>query len=176
MSDDAKFLKTLAAKEAIRELVLLYSRGVDRQDIELLKGLYTRDATDHHGRHFDGTADAYIEFLARSLPHLYVSGHFACNHLISVVDDDHAEGEVYAIAWHIIPDGKGGAVQDLAGVRYIDQYRRERGCWRFAKRVVSFDFRDLKPVPVPAGEKADRAADASYVTLSSRLFGRGPRA
>jgi hypothetical protein len=175
MSTDPGSSQVLAAKEAIRELVLLYSRGVDRGDIELLKGLYTRDATDHHGAHFSGTADAYIEFLSRSLPKIYASGHFACNHLISVIDDDHAEGEVYAIAWHIIPDGKGGAAQDLAGVRYIDQYRREDGRWRFAKRVVTFDLRDIKPVATPAGTRQDPAADASYTTLSSRLFARGPR-
>jgi hypothetical protein len=176
MSSAAASLEVLAAKEAIRELVLLYSRGVDRQDIELLRGLYTRDATDDHGKHFSGTATAYIEFLARSLPHLYVSGHFACNHLISVIDADHAEGEVYAIAWHIIPDGKGGALQDLAGVRYIDRYRREQGRWLFAQRVVTFDFRDIKPVPVPTGPKSTPSADPSYTTLTSRLFGRGPRA
>jgi hypothetical protein len=175
MSNDSALLKVLAAKDAIRELVLLYSRGVDRKDIELLKGLYTRDATDHHGKHFSGTADAYIEFLARSLPGMLAGGHFACNHLISVIDDDHAEGEVYAIAWHIIPDGKGGTLQDLAGVRYIDQYRREQGRWMFARRVVTFDFRDIKPVPRPEGPVTPPADDPSYKTLTSRLFARGPR-
>jgi hypothetical protein len=175
MSDDAKFLPTLAAKEAIRELVLLYSRGVDRQDLALLRGLYTRDATDHHGRHFDGSAEDYLEFLERSLPGMIAGGHFVCNHLISIIDDDHADGEVYAIAWHLIPDGKGGALQDLAGVRYIDNYRREHGRWMFARRVVSFDLRDVKPVPVPAGARTDPAADPSYSALTSRLFGRGPR-
>jgi hypothetical protein len=172
---DAALLQTLAAKDAIRELVLLYSRGVDRQDFELLKGLYARDATDDHGKHFSGTADAYLAFLERSLPHLFVSGHFACNHLISVIDADHAEGEVYAIAWHLMPDGKGGALQDLAGVRYIDRYRRENGRWLFAQRVVKFDFRDIKPVPVPTEPAVPRAEDASYQTLRSRLMARGPR-
>ena len=36
-------------------------------------------------------------------------------------------------------------------MRYIDRYRREAGRWLFAKRVVTFDFRDIKPVTVPAG-------------------------
>jgi len=169
------FLQQLEIKEAIRELVLFYSRGVDRQDIALLRTLYTRDATDDHGKHFSGSADDYLAFLERSLPNLHASGHFVCNHLISVVDADHAEGEVYAIAWHHIPDGKGGALLDLAGVRYIDQYRREAGRWLFARRVVRFDLRDTKPAPPPAVPPLAGAQDPSYQVLQSRQFARGPR-
>lgn len=39
-------LQTLLAKEEIRELVLLYSRGIDRKNLTLLRDLYTEDATD----------------------------------------------------------------------------------------------------------------------------------
>jgi hypothetical protein len=72
MHIDQKTLQVLVAKDEIRELAQLYSRGVDRKDIELLRTLYTKDATDHHGSHFSGSADAYIEFLARSLPHIQI--------------------------------------------------------------------------------------------------------
>ena len=176
MEVDQKAVQVLVAKDEIRELAQLYSRGVDRKDIELLRTLYTRDATDHHGSHFSGTADAYIEFLAKSLPHIHVGGHYICNHLISVIDAENAEGEVYALAYHDIPDGKGGTVRDVAGVRYIDRYRRENDRWLFAKRVVMFDFRDVKPAPAPAQPSAVPSDDPSYTTLASRLFARGPRA
>lgn len=163
-------LETLLAKEEIRELVLLYSRGVDRQDFALLRTLYTPDGWDSHGPYFDGPADAYVDFLERSLPHLHVSAHHVCNHLISV-DGDAGEGEVYAIAWHLIPDGSGGLVHDVQIVRYIDQYRRQDGRWRFARRDVSFDAKLRLPAddhgPVP-----DRAADPSFTRLTSMLFGR----
>ena len=175
MGTDPNTLDTLIAKEQIRELVLLYSRGVDRKDIELLRTLYTSDATDDHGAHFSGSADDYIAFLERSLPHMRYSGHHVCNHLISV-NGAEAEGEVYAIAYHIIPDFKGGMVEDLACVRYVDRYRREEGRWLFAARVVKFDMRSIRPVPAPAGDAPDPNGDASVTTLSSRLFARGPRA
>lgn len=168
-------LATLVAKDEIRELALLYSRGVDRQDIALLRDLYTADATDTHGDSFDGSANAYCDFLERSLPHMRMSAHNICNHLISVTSDSDAEGEVYAIAWHLIPDRQGGQVHDVRLVRYIDRYRREGdGRWRFAKRVVSYDARlsvpaeDHGAAPVPA-------SDASYGELAARLFGRGSR-
>jgi hypothetical protein len=174
MADQEAF-SMLRDKDEIRELVLLYSRGVDRQDFELLRTLYTSDGHDDHAGVFCGSASDYVAFLERSLPYMHMSGHYVCNHLISV-DGDTGEGEVYAIAHHIFPDGKGGMIEDRAGVRYIDQYRREAGRWRFSSRVVTFDFREARPIPVPDRPTPVATEDPSYTALSMRLFGRGPRA
>jgi len=172
---DQKALATLIAKDEIRELALLYSRGVDRKDIDLLRTLYAKDATDHHGNHYSGDADGYLRFLEKAFPHMRYSGHHICNHLICV-DGDQGEGEVYALAYHLIPDGKGGVLEDFAAVRYIDRYRRQNGRWLFAKRVVAFDLRSVRPVPTPEAASPPPAQDPSYTTLSSRLFARGSRA
>lgn len=168
-------LAALIAKDEIRELALLYSRGVDRKDGALLRTLYTADATDTHGDTFDGGAMEYIDFLERAFPYMRYSGHHICNHLVSV-DGDSAEGEVYAIAYHGIPDGKGGWQEDLMCVRYIDRYRKEAdGKWRFAKRVVTYDLKfPRRPLPLE-GEVSKPESDASYAELTTRLFARGPR-
>jgi ketosteroid isomerase-like protein len=169
-------LATLIAKDEIRELVLLYSRGVDRKDGPLLRTLYTADATDTHGDTFDGGAKEYVDFLERSFPYMRYSGHHVCNHLISVKGDE-ADGEVYAIAYHAIPDGKGGWQEDLMCVRYIDRYRKEAdGKWRFAKRVVTYDLKFPRRPLALEGETQKPEADPSYAELMSRLFARGPRA
>jgi len=166
-------LQRLIDKEAIRDLVLNYSRGVDRQDMVMLRDLYTADATDTHGDTFDGSADDYVAFLARSLPYIKYSGHHVCNHLISV-DGDEAEGEVYAIAIHVIPDGQGGVIEDTMCVRYIDRYKKESdGEWRFAQRVVTYDYRARKPVEeasVNGLPSADQ--EPSYHLLKHALFKR----
>ena len=170
-------LRTLIAKDAIRELALLYSRGVDRKDVPLLRDLYTEDATDTHGDSFDGPANAYCDFLEQSFPYMPYSGHHACNHLIDVdIEAGTGCGEVYAVAWHLLPDGQGGFVEDLMTVRYLDNYRLcADGKWRFAKRLVTYDMRIQRPyargeVDVPIG-----AADPSYAELAMRLFQRGAR-
>ena len=136
---DQSALQTLIDKDAIRELVLLYSRAIDRKDVSLLRDLYTEDATDSHGDSFDGPADQYCDFIERSLPYMPYSGHHVCNHMVSV-DGDEGNGEVYALAYHVIP-GAEGQQEDFMAVRYIDNYRRcADGKWRFSKRVVTYDM------------------------------------
>src|SRR3954464_4261384 len=120
MGEDNR-LRELLDKEAIRELGMLYSRAIDRQDMELLRDLYTEDATDTHGDTYDGSAEGYCAFIERAFPHMPYSGHHICNHLVSV-DGDEGEGEIYALAWHVIPDGAGGQLEDFMAVRYIDKY------------------------------------------------------
>jgi hypothetical protein len=165
-------LSALIAKDEIRDLALLYCRGIDRQDFELVQSLYTTDATDTHGPKHYATVEAFVSDLRNSLPELRYSGHHVCNHLVSV-DGDTGEGEVYALAYHIMPDGKGGFAQYVLGVRYLDNYRKEHGRWRFAKRVVTFDWDETKPVPNPP-PPISAADDTSYSVLTSRPFRRGP--
>lgn len=170
MTEHSKALSDLIAKEEIRELVLLYSRGVDRKDPALLRDLYTADATDTHGDTFDGSAEDYVTFLESAFPHMQFSAHNIGNHLISV-DGDQGEGEVYGVAYHIFADGKGGWIEDMMCVRYLDHYRKEPdGRWRFAKRVVSYDMRSQRPV-----DSIQNVAEHSYDLLRSSLFSRGAR-
>lgn len=175
MAVDQKALENLIAKEDIRELALLYSRGVDRKDVELLQTLYAKGATDHHADKYDGDAEGYIAFLARSLPYMNYSGHHICNHLIAV-DGDKGDGEVYALCYHVYPDGKGGAIEDFMTVRYIDNYVKEDGRWKFSRRVVTFDYKTIRPIPMPESFTPSGADDPSYAVTTARLLARGPRA
>jgi hypothetical protein len=167
-------IAAVIAKEEIRDLALLYCRGVDRQDYELIRSLYTDDATDTHGPNHYPTADAFVDSLRKGLPLMPYSGHHVCNHLISVSGDT-AQGEIYALAYHVIPDGEGGWQEYLLWVRYLDHYRKVDGRWRFAARKVIYDLDRKRPVTsaVPATEPG---ADASYSFFQDRLFARGPAA
>ncbi len=176
MTIDQKTLETVIAREAIRDLVLCYSRAVDRKDIALLRDLYTADATDDHGWSFTGPADAYCDFIEQSLPHMPYSGHHVCNHMISV-DGDKGNGEVYALAIHIIPDrtNPGKLVEDFMCVRYIDNYARESdGKWRFSKRIVTYDVQLQRPFN-GQGDLNKWDVDPSYGACMMPLFQRGAR-
>ncbi|SMP55847.1 Ketosteroid isomerase homolog [Novosphingobium panipatense] len=174
MTIDQAALQTLVDKDAIRELVLLYSRAIDRQDIALLRDLYTDDATDTHGDSFDGPAPAYCHFIEGSFPYMPYSGHHVCNHLIAV-DGNVANGEVYALAYHLIPTRDGGREEDFMAVRYIDNYRRcGDGRWRFSKRVVTYDLKLRRPF-TGGGDLGQGERDPSYAECLLPLFRRGAR-
>lgn len=176
MQNSTEQIQRLLDKDSIRELVLLYSRAIDRQDVGLLRDLYTDDATDTHGDSFDGSAEDYCKFIEKSLPYMPYSGHHVCNHLVSV-DGDEGNGEVYALAYHLIPDldRDSGRQEDFMAVRYIDRYRRcSDGRWRFAKRVVSYDFKTRRPF-VGGGVLGLGAKDPSYDVCRLPLFQRGAR-
>ena len=174
MTEVSEALAALIAKDQIRELALLYSRAVDRQDFRLLRTLYTEDATDTHGDSFDGAADAFCSFLETNMPRMPYTGHHVCNHLISV-DGDTGEGEVYALAYHTVPDEKGSWAEMLMGVRYLDNYRKDDNRWRFAKRTCVYDMQIFRPAPAPPNAVHPGDGDASYGVLGSRLFARGAR-
>lgn len=174
MAIDEKAFQKLIDKDAIRDLVLLYSRAIDRQDIELLRDLYTEDATDTHGDSFDGSAEGYCAFIAGAFPYMPYSGHHVANHLIDV-DGDVGSGEVYALAYHLIPGRDGSNEEDFMAVRYIDNYRRcTDGRWRFSKRVVTYDFKLRRPFD-GGGLLGLRDQDPSYTVCTQAAFARGAR-
>lgn len=175
MDDMQGALVALVEKDRIRELGLLYARAIDRKDHALLRTLYTADATDTHGDTFDGPAADYCDFIERSSPHMIYSGHHVCNHLIALdPGGETAEGEIYAIACHVVPDRAGGLNEDLRWVRYIDRYAKDGdGRWRFARRVVTYDHVSLRPVTAAPADPGDGSDDPSYAALAQRLFARG---
>ena len=175
IATESRAVQQLIDKDAIRDLVLCYSRAIDRQDIELLRDLYPEDATDTHGHHFDGSAADFCKFIEASSPHMIYSGHHACNHQIQV-DGDKGCGEVYALALHVIPTPTGEQLEDLMAVRYIDNYRRcGDGKWRFSKRVVPYDMHVQRHF-AGDGTMAQGADDPCYRELLMPLFRRGARA
>jgi hypothetical protein len=174
-------MQLLIDKDAIRDLVLLYSRGVDRQDFALLRSLYTQDAVeDNHSGLFTGSAEAYVDWLETSLPRVATTTHAVQNHLIVVEDETHAQGEVYVLAYHRLPADGGGWFDQIHGSRYLDHYEKRSGRWLFARRSVAIDWKRRGPsswdsdhpdVPgMPVG--THDAADPSYHVLENVHFAR----
>jgi hypothetical protein len=54
--------ETLLDREAIREVMARYCRGIDRLDVELIKSAYHPDAFDDHGP-FKGLRDDFVEWI-----------------------------------------------------------------------------------------------------------------
>ena len=160
----------LADQAALLRLVTTYSRAIDRRDFDLLESLYHPDATDSHGRMFDGGVAGYLDFVRLALSRYDMTVHYVVNALFEV-DGDRAEGEIHKINYHRTAGPQ--AMETTTGSRSLDQDTRRNGAWRFQSRSVVIDWVDTRPAN-PAAWK-DVAAqsprgqtgpqDASYALL-----------
>lgn len=136
-------LQALLDREAIRECLYRYCRGIDRADEQALRSAYWEDATDRHGA-WNGSAEGFI---GQALQRLRRGGRRV--HQISNVSielhDDVAAVESYFLALQA-PAGAAGRQTFLCG-RYLDRFERRRGEWRIAARTVVYDWIEERERP-----------------------------
>ena len=143
-------LDELLAREAIRDLVARYNAYGDAGKFDLLWELFVEDSVMeisqrrgetvvHRGLGeirsiFLGTQDRVQSQDPRAAG-AYVR-HFTATHQIDVVDAEHATGRAY-FAVIVGSTGPGGGLDHWG--RYLDDYVRVDGRWRFARRRVILD-------------------------------------
>ena len=174
-------MQSLIDKDAIRDLVLRYSRSVDRQDFALLRSLYTPDAMeDNPGGGYAGPAEGYVQWLEGVMPRLGITTHAVQNHLIVIENETRAQGEVYVTAYHTLPAEGGGWADLVHGMRYLDHYEKRGDRWLFARRTVAVDWKQMAPSSWTKDQPDDTgclfgthdAADPSYAVLENPFFAR----
>ncbi|SBS74645.1 conserved hypothetical protein [uncultured Mycobacterium sp.] len=159
----------LADIHAIRDVVALYCRGVDRLDLELVRQAYHPDGIDHHTG-FDGTVDEFVPWLAKSLEFLIGTTHFIGNHHVDFVGDDIAISETYLMATHWgKPEQKKASF--TTGARYVDLMERRDGRWAIAERwaVREWTRPDVFVPPERPGPRGRRDADDPLPVLLKRF-------
>jgi ketosteroid isomerase-like protein len=116
----------LVAHEQIRQLASRYAVALDARDLDTLVSLFVDDVRvgrDQVGR------DALRASFAGQLKDLGVTILLVGNHVIDVVDDDHASGIVSCRGE--IEMGEQWVVQ---AIQYHDSYERRDGDWLFVRR------------------------------------------
>jgi hypothetical protein len=160
-------VRALLDKQAIREVILRYCRGVDRFDAALISSAYHPDAVGDYGtREFAGrTAGDDIAAWVGSATHLL---HHVTNQVISLAGDT-AGCESYYAVWRVENhDGEERVLHALG--RYVDRLERRDGEWRIAHRVVVNEIVRYLPLdPGPEGARTDLGrndrGDPSYAVL-----------
>jgi hypothetical protein len=136
----------LLAREEIREVLLRYTRGIDRLDLDLVRSCYHPDARDDHGA-YRGDVDGFLAWVGDVLSYFDSTMHFVGNQLIEL-DGDGAHAESYCVAYHRRGARDGEDPHDLVtALRYVDRLERraDRG-WKIADRVCVFDWSRRDPV------------------------------
>lgn len=128
-------IQALLDKEAVREVSLRYTRGIDRHDVELLLSTYHADARDDHGA-FIGSPVGFVEHANRVHEQNWVGHHHYVTNQAIDLDGDIAHCESYFLAVLKRADG----VCDLVGGRYVDRIERRDGRWAVADRICMVEW------------------------------------
>jgi len=133
-------VEQLVDRENIRQVFSRYSRGVDRQDDDLVRSSYWPDGWDNHGP-FEGTVDDFVGNFGLMWPTLKMQHMLGQCHI--EIDGDQANTETYFLAYHRL--GKDDDTIDmLLGGRYVDRLEKRGGEWRILQRNAVYDwYRDF---------------------------------
>jgi hypothetical protein len=163
-------LQELLDREAIRDCLARYARGVDRFDRELLLSAFHPDATDEHGK-FVGTREEFAEwaFDQHSRTHLSTQ-HCLMNHRCEL-DGDTAHTETYFM---FIAMNREGTPLNMNGGRYIDRFERRNGVWAIAYRELLRDWATLETQPDMSDLSAFTSTRASLTPEMRAFMNGGP--
>ena len=161
--DEAE-LRVLLDKARIHDVLMRYSRGVDRGDGELVVSCFHPDATLDMGRGPMAPAA-----LAEGITKMTATGtmHFIGNEYVEV-DGDAAYSETYFISYATISDAGQSATRSRGG-RYLDRFERRDGQWKIARRLLVDEWSRIDEVPPgwapPAGRVGLRSKDDPVYTF-----------
>jgi len=131
------------AIEAIRDVAMRYSQGVDRLDPERMRSAYWPDAIDDHGV-FNGNAWEFVDLCITSHHRWSSTMHSISNHRVELGDDGRtATGEGYNVATRVRADEP---VLETWYGRYLDRYEQRDGEWRIIHRVCVHEATTSAPI------------------------------
>lgn len=127
MSDEHDAVALLLARDEIRRLPYSYAAAVEARDVDGMAQLFAPDASfGDYGTGVGGLRRLMVDSLHGSMFAVIL----VANHLIEVIDRDHATGQVWA---HCFAQTRAdGFVEQL--IKYEDRYVRIEGRWLFAHR------------------------------------------
>lgn len=168
LQEQSSLLQTLADEREIHRTLLMYCRGSDRKDFELMRAAYHDDAYDDHGP-FAGNIDEYMKWARVHHEKFYQMMHVLGSPLIEL-DGDSAFVESHCLLLqHFKPlEGQGPEEAQRVDIacRYLDRFEKRAGVWKIAHRVVSYDW--VERVGVGAEFSPFGIGDNFHVSSRSR--------
>lgn len=156
---EASAIVELLDRQAIRDLMAQYARGIDRMDWELVRSCYHHDAHDDHGA-YRGDVDGFIDFLASDavLAGFHCTMHDMGNQHVDL-DGDSAHAETYCVAYHrTLPSHPWREADVTIGLRYVDRLEKRDGRWGIVDRVVVHEWARKDPLT----EAVDLGVDSEW--------------
>jgi len=159
----AETVRLLRDRQEIMDVLLRYTRGTDRLDVELIRSAFHEDGIDSHGK-VTGTNEDFLAWWLPGQEQREATQHYLMNHTVDL-DGDSAHAETYFMAF---VKSHGEDELHVYGGRYVDRLERREGEWRIAVRVVAHEWNMVGDASAMQAEIAGRhrgvrsRADPSY--------------
>lgn len=131
---DPARLQQMIDRQDIYDLLMRFSRGVDRGDFDLARSVYHDDALDHHTG-FDGTAADFMDWLSGAMVGIKAVHHMLGNFMVDI-RGNRAVSEVYGMLTMRSEDESNARFNMTTGFRYVDRLERRAGVWGITERWV----------------------------------------
>ncbi|WP_298282945.1 nuclear transport factor 2 family protein [Novosphingobium sp.] len=129
----------LRAIQQIEQLPICYANCMDIKDVDSLLPLFSDQILmGPAGKGREGVRAFYTQAWSG----FRRSVHRISNHAIALTGDDTATGHVYCMGEQESAEGRWQTLM----MSYDDRYVLEDGLWRFARRKLSFWYRDVEGV------------------------------
>lgn len=148
---DSRKLQELVDREAIRDCMYRYCRGIDRADEMALRSSYWPEAQELHGI-YNGSSEGFISFALEVFKTKPRNIHIVSNILIEFLSQTSAAVESYFTALQCGPDRMGTIRQYLIVGRYCDRFEKRGDEWRVIERVVTYDWLEEQTPPAESEE------------------------
>lgn len=161
---DPSEIQVLLDKQAIRDVLSRYCRGLDRMDKEMAYATWHEGGTAFYDGIFEGTGRGFIDWVWGAHAAMERHSHQITNVLIEV-NGERAISEAYVtvVLW-TLPDAAGRQKELVGRGRYLDRFSRKNGRWAIEHRTHLLDMSseyDLARADVSEGAARD-ATDLSF--------------
>lgn len=133
---------------ALRQTAEIYARGADRRCKDDWQAILTADVEIvGPGFHIMGLENNLnsIDMLCQ----MYSATRHMVHNQTATIHGDHAVGETYCTAEHLLlADGQSKILS--WALRYQDEWRREDGIWKIARRELIIDWEEERPLKAVA--------------------------
>jgi hypothetical protein len=173
MPADDGLLATLAAKQAIRDALARYCRGMDRRDEALAAALWHPEGTADYGAGiFTGSGSGFATWVTEIHADFQCTSHQITNVLCEVAGDRAVSEAYVTVALWGQPDESGAVIQTTSRGRYLDRWSKRDGRWAVDARQFLEDFSSFQPLAAAERGGANPLVrrdhdDPSYPLLSS---------
>jgi len=136
-------VQELVDRQAIRDCLMRYARGVDRFDRDLILSAFHPDFIDEHGK-FVGTREEFVDWALDQHGKTHLSHqHCLMNHSCELAGNV-AHTETYFL--FVAMNRQGKPVQ-MNGGRYLDRFEKRDGQWAIAYRELLREWANLDEIP-----------------------------